>query len=161
MLTSLICCCLCFRIVGSIVMVARIALMRTVAVISKRERKKSLLMFVRLSSPLYTHAYTHTRLPFLLPTPMLHSYVTEKKKTRREKKKKKGKKTDGKIKRRRSRAHIRSRCRIRPFCSLSRALLWRCVGCHGHQEHRRCSPFLASSSAGSNSSRNSKSSNSN
>lgn len=47
-------------------------------------------------------------------------------------------------------------CFVAFACSVpcrARALLWRCVGCHKHQEHRRYSPFLASSSiAGSNSS---------
>ncbi len=40
-------------------------------------------MFVRLSSPLYTH--TCTRLS-LLPTPPLHSYATERRKRRKKKK---------------------------------------------------------------------------
>jgi hypothetical protein len=43
---------------------------------------------------------------------------------------------------------------------LSRALLWRCAGCHDHQEHRRCSPFLASSSAAGSSYNSNNSSNS-
>ncbi len=46
-------------------------------------------MFVRLSSPLYTHACT--RLP-LLPTPPLHSYATERRKKEGWKKEKKERK---------------------------------------------------------------------
>lgn len=57
--------------------------MRTVvAVRCKRERKKKMSsMFVRLSSPLYTHVCTRLS---LLPTPPLHSYVTGRRKKENE-----------------------------------------------------------------------------
>ncbi len=121
--------------------------------------QKSLLMFVCLSSSIYTHV--RTRLAFATNTDTSFICYREKKTDKKGKKKKKKEKTNGRIKRKRRRSYVRLLCRVRPFCSLSRALLWRCVGCHGHQEHRRCSPFLASSSAGSsyNSSNSSNSSN--
>jgi hypothetical protein len=49
----------------------------------------------------------HAHVLLLLPTPILHSYVTEKKKDKKEKKKKK-EKTDGRIKRKRRRPYVRS-----------------------------------------------------
>jgi cytoskeletal protein RodZ len=51
--------------------------------------EKLLLMFVCLSSPFYIHMYAYVLL--LLPTPILHSYITEKKKDKKEKKKKREK----------------------------------------------------------------------
>lgn len=107
-------------------------------------------MFVRLSSPLYIHTCTHTS---SFATNTATSFICYRKK---KKKKQPGKKEKKENEKREKKDIEEKKAVVLSFLLSYSSVLFLvpcftvfcCAGCHGHQEqHRHCSPLLASSSS--------------